>query len=224
MDDLLGADDLYRYPRNEVGRGYTVSGDAAALAALRLPNVEDPADLLSPARLVLRDADDWPRAPAAAGFAAIPAHWWPRSAWLGLGAGSDVPAADFAEVRSGLLDGDRVACPSLAALGERRDRRWFHTAAPGLWGETFRGDETIVLTGMHPRRRQVVLTLPDDRPRVTLRLGDRALPVETALRTVEIDVEAGTVALVWAARASLPGVIGRRDLDSLSHEIDWRQP
>ena len=45
LDALLGTDGLYRHPRNEVGRGYTVSGDLASLAALRLPNVEDPVDL-----------------------------------------------------------------------------------------------------------------------------------------------------------------------------------
>lgn len=224
LDALLGTDDLYRYPRNDVGRGYTVSGDLAGLLALRLPNVEDPTDLLTPARLALRDPDRWPRAPMPASFAAVPAHWWPRAAWLGLGAGSDVPAGEFPEVRAGVIPADRVACPPVHELGRRRDRRWFHAAAPGLWGETLRGDETIVLTGLHPRRRQVVLTLPAERPRVTLRLGDRRLAADAALRAVEVDVEAGTVALVWTAAAPLPGVLGRRDLDGFSHEIDWARP
>jgi len=224
LDALLGTDGLYRHPRNEVGRGYTVSGDLASLAALRLPNVEDPVDLLTPARLVLSDPEHWPRSPVAAGFAAVPAHWWPRSAWLGMGSGSSLPPADFPEVRAGLIPAELVACESLDRLTERRDRRWFHAAAPGLWGETLVGNETVVLTGLHPRRRQVVVTLPDERPRVTLRLGERAFTAEAALRSVEVDVEAGTVALVWTASAPLPGVLGRRDLDGLTHEIDWPQP
>ncbi len=218
LDALLGVDDLYRYPRNDVGCGYCVSGD---LDAIRLPNVEDPTDLLTPARLLLSDPAAWVTAPRSAGFAAVPAHWWPRSAWLGLGAGSDVAPADFPEVRLGILPPERVACDSLEEGAARRDRRWFHTAAPGLWGETLSGQETVVLTGMHPRRRQVIVTLPDERPRVTVRVGERCLPAEAALRTVEIDLEAGTVSLVWVASVELPWGLGRRDLDGLSHEIDW---
>ena len=220
LDDLLGVDDLYRYPRNDVGCGYCVSGE---LSALRLPNVEDPVDLLTPERLVLSDAAAWVTAPVSAGFSAVPAHWWPRSAWLGLGAGSEVAPADFPEVRLGLLPPERITCDSLEQGASRRDRRWFHTAAPGLWGETLQGNETVVLTGMHPRRRQVTVTLPDERPRVTVRVGERRLPAESALRTVEIDLEAGAVALVWVASVELPFGLGRRELDGLSHEIDWSQ-
>jgi len=220
VDELLGTADLYRYPRNDVGCGYTVSGD---LSALRLPNVEDPADLLTPERLVLDAHDHWPRQPVSAGFDAVPAHWWPRSAWLGLGCGSSVPAVDFPEVRGGEVPADLVTCDSLEQLGSRRDRRWFHAAAPGLWGDTLCGDETVVLTGMHPRRRQVVVTLPDERPRVTLRAGDRVEAMTPSLRTVEIDVEAETVALVWTATVALPWVLGRGDLHEMSHEIDWQQ-
>ena len=220
LDELLGTSDLYRYPRNDVGCGYTVSAD---LTALRLPNVEDPADLLTPDRLVLRNPDHWPRSPVSAGFDAVPAHWWPRSAWLGLGSGSSASPEDFTEVRSGDVPADLVACESLEQLGSRRDRRWFHAAAPGLWGDTLRGDETVVLTGMHPRRRQVVVTLPDECPRVTLRAGDRVEAMTSSLRTVEIDVEAETVALVWTATVALPWVRGRADVAGMSHEIDWQQ-
>jgi hypothetical protein len=74
---------------------------------------------------------------------------------------------------------------------------------------------------MHPRRRQVIVTLPDERPRVTVRVGERRLPAEAALRTVEIDLEAGCVSLVWVASVELPWGLGRRDLDGMSHEIDW---
>lgn len=224
IDALVGADDLYRYPRNDVGCGYTVSGGLAALAALRLPNVEDPDDLLTPARLVRRDHDDWVSAPTPAGFLAVAPHWWPRAAWLGLGAGSQAPPADFPEVRRGIVPAELVACGSLAGAAARRDRRWFHAAAAGLWGETLRGDETVVLTGLHPRRRQVVVTLPDERPRVTLCAGGDRFAMEPALRAVEIDVEAGTVSLVWVATVALPWVLGRGDLEGMSHEIDWTQP
>lgn len=221
VDELLGTADLYRYPRNDVGCGYAASAD---LSALRLPNVEDPDDLLSPARLVLRDPDHWPRQPVAAGFDAVPAHWWPRSAWLGLGSGSSVPAEDFPEVRAGDLPADLVACDSLEQLGQRRDRRWFHTAPPGLWCDTLRGDETVVLTNLHPRRRLVTFTLSDEPPRVTLRVGDRVEAMTASLRTVEVDVEAGTVSLVWTATVALPWVRGRGDLREMSHEIDWPHP
>ncbi len=220
VDELLGTSDLYRYPRNDVGCGYTVSGD---LSALRLPNVEDPTDLLTPDRLVVRDPDHWPRLPVSAGFDAVPAHWWPRSAWLGLGSGSTVSPDDFSEVRDGAIPAELVACESLEQLGSRRDRRWFHTAAPGLWCDTLRGDETVVLTGMHPRRRQVVFTLPDERPQVTLRAGTHVEAMTPSLRTVEIDVEAETVALVWTTTVALPWVRGRADVADMSHEIDWQQ-
>jgi hypothetical protein len=224
VDELLGTDDLYRYPRNDVGCGYTVSSDLAALTALRLPNVEDPAEPLTPARLVLRALHEWPRLPVAAGFGAVPAHWWPRSAWLGMGSGSALPPDDFIEVRNGHVPAELTSCDSIAQLTDRRDRRWFHTAAPGLWGDTLAGNETVVLTGMHPHRRQVIVTLPDERPRVTVRLGARRLAAEPALRTVEIDLLAGTAALVWTASVPLPDVYGRRDLEGLAHEIDWPQP
>lgn len=220
LDALLGTSDLYRYPRNELGCGYTVSGDLASLASLRLPNVEDPGDLLTPARLVLRDPDRWPLQPVSAGFDAVPPHWWPRSAWLGVGSGSEVAPGDFPEVRRGELPAALVTCESLEQVGVRRDPRWFHAAAPGMWGETFRGDETVVLTGMHPRRRQVSFTLPDEAPRMTLRMRGRVEAMAAALRSVEVDVEAETVALVWSATVALPWVRGRGDLREMSYEID----
>ena len=224
LDALLGIDDLYRYPRNDVGCGYTVSGDPAALAALRLPNVEDPADLLTPARLVLPAPTEWVASPMSAGFTAVPSHWWPRVAWLGLGAGADAAPNDFPEVRRGIIPPEMVSCPSLVAGATRRDLRWFHTAAPGLWGETLRGHETVVLTGLHPRRRQVTIALPGERPRVTVRSSGRSHALEAALRTVEIDLEAGSIALVWVASAVLPWEQKHSDLEGMSHEIDWPQP
>ena len=72
------------------------------------------------------------------------------------------------------------------------------------------------------RRRQVIVNLPDERPGVTVLLGDRRLPAEASLRTVEVDLEAATVSLVWVASVELPWGLGPRELDGLSHEIDWR--
>jgi hypothetical protein len=199
---------------------------ATSLArALRLPNVEDPADLLTPARLVLRDPDHWPRSPVSAGFDAVPAHWWPRSAWLGIGSGSSLPAADFPEVRAGLIPAELVACESLEQLAEpAATAGGFTPPRRASGGRPSRGNETVVLTGLHPRRRQVVVTLPDERPRVTLRLGDRAV------RCRGRAPHGGGRRRGRHRRPRLdrlrpaPWVLGRRDLDGLSHEIDLAQP
>ena len=79
----LAAASPWRYPRNPIGRGYLVEATPEGIAALCLPNLEDPADLLTPARLAARYATLWPAMPLPASPSWVDAATFPRCAWFG---------------------------------------------------------------------------------------------------------------------------------------------
>ena len=211
----------FAYARNPVGCGYVVDAASLGHGTLRLPNIEDPEDLVTAERLALGDATRWPLAPIASGFLPVPGHWWPRSAWLGFGAPTDESPARFVEVQRGWIPVGHVAPASLDDIAARRDDRWFHTAAPGMCAATMHGDERFVLEGLHPHRRRLAFALPGEVPVVSARFGDAVLRLAPALRTVDVDVEAGIVDLVWCARAALGTVTRRSPFSTLTHEVLW---
>lgn len=55
------------YPRNPLGRGVVLANTHDSLEGLLLPNVEDPADLLTPERLVMSEIEQWNHQPLPAG-------------------------------------------------------------------------------------------------------------------------------------------------------------
>ena len=71
-------------PRNPLGRGFAVARRADVLDGLELPNIEDPADLLTPERLCAGEYANWPNQPKPAGLGWAPKTSLPRAALAGV--------------------------------------------------------------------------------------------------------------------------------------------
>ncbi len=194
----------YVYPRNHLGKGFAIGNSKQAVDGLELPNIEDPSDLLTPARLCVGKMDDWPRQPSPAGFGWYSNFWQPRVGWAGILPGDKPTEEMLRAAYAKLLE------PPFRAIYEANplpvvDFRFFNGASPGLSFPYLRGDETLRLTNLTPNGN-FSFQLPDDRPLLTLDLGDGPQEQPVALHTVQIRSDEGMVDLVWRTAFPYPGL------------------
>lgn len=217
--DLLDAMDTERhpgaYPRNPAGRGYTIAGDG--LDSLLLPNFEDPADLLTPERLLVKSPQQWWRMPLPAGYGWFSPSWYPRCMFAGILPRHAPPdqGDELPERRMGLVPPGQYRRLQGLEVQERMDWRLTSGAAPGLAVPYLRGDEAVQLVNLDPGG-ELRFALPGERPRVEVRFEGDVLPVATYLHTVLIEPEQRRVSLVWGTRGYTPRLLpeGQPDLDS----------
>jgi hypothetical protein len=171
-------------PRNPVGVGMRPSRHFEE--GLRLPNLEDPQQLLK------RFGD----APPPAGFGFVAPHWQPRAALAG------TYDERWQKERSPLLP-------------KNFDRRHLNAAAPGLLAPAYlRGDEAVIATGVVPEGT-LRFSLPAVRPpaiRVALRDGNAPV-APTNLDTVIIEPDERRLLLLW--RACVPLRTGPHDVRAI---------
>lgn len=165
-----------RHERAFGGPGYAANpigtGIIDGLPGVRLPNLEQPDSLV-------RSPGD---RPAPACFAPVPPAWAARASRLG------TYDADWQKDRWPYLPRDA-------------DYAYFNAAPPAQQIPYPRGDEDILLGGVHPDLRVIQGKLPGLVPRAFAQL-DRARgyafrPVPLHLDTVFIDADAMRVSLVW---------------------------
>lgn len=189
------------YPRNPFGRGYTVVDEPCE--GLRLPNLEDPAQLLTPDNLVTGDPRRWYRQPLPACFDYTTAMMFHRLCWLGQEAWFHPPrTATLAEVELGVLPPDYHALisPLTAAPQVMQE------AAIGLTFASLPADTPFVVENMNPERPRVAFTLPAP-PALEFIVEKKLYPAAAQLTNVLIEPELPRVSLTYVARqAELPRV------------------
>lgn len=154
--------------RNPVGTGFATSGSNAA--GLKLPNVEDPTNLIG----------SWRDRPPPAGFGAIECHWQPRAGY------------------AGTYD-DHWMKTRQPLLAEDLDDRYFQCAPADQQAPEFlRGGETVILYNLHPGGR-IQFTLPKLYFGFETRFydGSRELHKNRRLHTVILEPDFPRVSLVW---------------------------
>src|SRR5262245_13260202 len=67
------------YARNHLGRGFVIKNSKKTVEGLALPNIEDPNDLLTPARLCTGHFMHWEKQPQPQGFGWYSKYWQPRA-------------------------------------------------------------------------------------------------------------------------------------------------
>ena len=72
------------YGRNHLGRGFAVANVQRAVDNLPLPNLEDPADRLTPERLTIGHFIHWEQQPMPQGFGWFSKYWRPRALMAGV--------------------------------------------------------------------------------------------------------------------------------------------
>lgn len=192
----------FLYPRNPCGRGYLIEKEQGAVEAIELPNLEDPADPLTPEKLPVLDHQQWIRMPLPQATDWYDYSWFPRIAYAGIVPYFEPEGAIPAEVRRGLAPGwitiERPPDAKGAFL-------MANGASPGLAVPYLRGGEEIWLGNMHKAREAWRVKLPQQPPRIyTDGRKGRLNTTEPVMHTVLIEPDEDRVSIVW--RGSAPAL------------------
>jgi hypothetical protein len=188
------------YVRNPLGRGFAVSNIKRAIEGLPLPNLEDPANLLTPGRLTIPHFMYWERQPMPQGFGWYAKHWQPRASYAGVMPADRAVERELRKAYAALVPAadremyDKTELPDM-------DFRFFSGASPGLALPFLSGDEKVEAANLSPEG-QLSFQLPGERPRLGLDIGSGVQEPPTMLHTVLIRMEERQVDLVW--RAAVP--------------------
>jgi len=186
------------YPRNPSGLGYAVADRRAHIDGLALPNVENPRDALTPARLLAGAPENWWRQPLPWSCDWFDPTWYPRSVHLG-GVPELLPEDDseVEEVRLGYVAGNQKARMRAAAISDLFDPRYADAASPGMVLPFLYGNEQVRLLGMTPSAPELVVQLPGQPPRLQLRHAGKTHDVQPVPNRILISVEEMGVYIVW---------------------------
>jgi hypothetical protein len=191
---------LYPYPRNPLGCGFAVANSAASVEGLPLPNLEDPAALLTPADLCLLDYRNWETRPSPAGFGWIAKTWLPRAALAGVMPADRAIEQELRQAYAQLVPKD--ARDAYLQNGIRdMDFRFFNGASSGLVLDEVAPGELIVTNNL-TESGQHYFYLPSDAPRLGLDIGEGVQEPQVVLHTVMIDMDELRLDLVW--RGAVP--------------------
>jgi hypothetical protein len=193
----------YVYPRNHLGRGFAVANTQRSVEQLPLPNIENPGDRLTPARLCVGQFKDWERQPMPEGFGWTMKTWRPRSAYAGV-----MPPDRALEQQL------RAAYATLVPPAHRKlyeqtqipdmDFRFFNGASAGLVLPFLTGDEQVDLVNLDLEGR-ARFQLPGERPKIGLDVGQGVHAPQVVLHTVIIRMEDRQVDLLWRGAVPYPG-------------------
>jgi hypothetical protein len=228
-EGLFGTLNPLMYPRNRFGQGYVLDARPAALEGRELPQLERRDDLLTPERCLLPDLLKWERQPVPIGFDYLDPMTFPRMGMFACPPVGYQPGARCREVDTGLVPADFCRGNITSALPAQLPTLMHpyagHCASLGLTFPFLTGDETLALHGMDALRPTLTLTLPGERPTMTV-AGLEAKPVrlEAAPYLLRVEVEARQLSLVWAARYRLrvPMVPSRLPAVAATTQISWK--
>lgn len=209
----------WRYARNPCGRGFLVEATREALESVVLPNLEDPWDRVSPERIAAREPGEWIRMPMPRVPSWIDYGWFPRCAWFGIVPPFAPLESEVAETTRGfispqLLDMKTPDAPQIF--------RGMCGAAPDLQLPHLRGDERILLQGLHAARNLMPIRLPADVPAIWTD-GRQGTYRETTpvLHTVLIEPDHDRLSLVWRGAAPALRPYLDEELNTMPLYVTW---
>jgi hypothetical protein len=194
----------YYYPRNTMGSGLAIKNMTEVVDGLRLPNLEDPADLLTPERLVLGQMERWNQMPLPQGFGWYQKTWYPRCSFVGA-----VPAfvnldEPMREEALGLVPKRQIALARQFRL-PAYDIRFNNGASLGLAFPFLAGGELVKLMNLTPTG-YLSFALPKEAPRIVLDIGLGENELKPVLQTVTIRPNEMQLDLVWRGAHEHPGI------------------
>jgi len=182
------------YPRNPFGLGYR---HGRVESGWYLPQIEDPADLLTDQRLERIADEGWEAGPLPWCLDEVHAATFPRAAWIGMG--PDVVAPEsLAEVRRGWL-----AERTPDKHSGRIEPCFLQDASPWAWLAELRAGTLVEATGCLPRGATFAIELPQW-PRVIVTMGgrDQEVGIRPARITVRPDMR--DVIVTWVGEIEIP--------------------
>lgn len=208
----------FRYPRNPAGCGYVLTADRESLESLRLPNIEDPADPLTPDRLAVGNPEDWPRQPLPAGMGWISYEWFPRSACFGIVPPFDESHLPLSEVTRGFLSEEIVSPTTWTAS---KAHRFTCGASLGLQFALLSGGETIRLLNLSEAGPEVWWNLPQPPRILTDGRNGRLNPTKSVLHTVVLEPDQDRLTVLWRGAAPALRPYGAEELQRMPFLVEW---
>ncbi len=219
VDDTSIPGMTFLYPRNPRGTGFVLANEAVKVNGLRLPNLEDPADPLTPERLVLGEPDHWSGMPLPQGFGYFPKPAFPRVAFAGVYPAFVAPGTPLKEEALGILPPNYVALAKQFRLPSFDVR--FNTAASiGLAVPYLGGGERIRLTNLTPDGT-FAFPLPRERPTLAADIGRGMTGVPAVLYTALVRPDDGRLDLIWGGQLACPARGRVPVIDRLAAEVVW---
>lgn len=188
------------YARNHLGRGFVIGNTAKALEKLELPNIEDPADPLTPERLCAGHFMYWERQPMPQGFGWVAKTWQPRASLAGILPADRPIEQELRKIYARAIPPEQQGLYQQTQLPDM-DFRFFNGASAGMVFPFLAGDEKMGLINLTPEGR-ARFQLPGDRPIIGLDIGEGMQEPEVVLQTVMVRMEEWQVDLVW--RGAIP--------------------
>lgn len=192
------------YPRNHQGVGFVLKNTREAVDGLRLPNLEDPDDLLTPERIVVEEPERWNGQPLPQGFGWFQRIWYPRCSFVGAVPGFVDPDDVMREETLGLVPAGQIALARRFKL-PGFDVRFNNGASLGMALPYLTGGELIRLRNL-TLDGSLDFRLPTEAPGMTLDIGLGGNALKPVMHTVCIRVDAMEVDLVWRGAHPFPGV------------------
>ncbi len=196
----------YTYPRNPIGKGFIIKGDAAIIQGLQLPNLEDLLNLLTPAKLVLGKFENWQRQPEPASFGYVPRNSLPRLSQAGLSKPDQVDAEAGRQAKLETqsevgAEGQAQPPPPMPLLNPE----FFNGAPIGLKLPYLIGNELIKMRYLDPSYPAFQFQLKLPKPNLFLNVGDGPQTLPTVMQTLEIFKETNQLSVVWRGSAQYAG-------------------
>ena len=227
MDNpLTETQSLYAYPRNPFGKGYLIEASPAAIDACRLPRVEYGWSRVTPENVVRTHFVTWPTAPIPASLSWLGYTAFPRSAQLGLPVPYydevKFPPGQMPEVKSGLLRA--VALNREAPIAQRLDVAGLaQGAAVGMRAPSILPGAEVQLTNAHPQEPLWSFRLPNETPRMALRLPGQQRPDELRpqIHQLSIEPDKSRVTVLWVATRPLDQPLTPGQTEAVGHGVVW---
>jgi len=193
----------YPYPRNQRGCGFVVKNTERCVDNLVLPNLEDPDDRLTPARLCLEDYQRWEQQPFPAGLGWFPKIWYPRAQLAGIMPADRATEQELRKAYAQFVPADQRDAYLNNGLPDM-DFRFFNGASQGLALPYLQGEERIVTENLSPEG-MASFQLPGEKPRLGLDIGSGVQEPQVVMHTVMIRMDERQVDLVWRGAVPYPG-------------------
>jgi len=207
----------FYYPRNHLGVGIVMKNSEEALGGLPLPNIEDPADLLTPERIVLGEPERWNEQPLPDGLGWFQRTWYPRCSFVGAMPSYVGVDTVLREEKLGLVPKGQVALSWQFKLPSF-DVHFNNGASRGLVFPYLAGDEQFKLTNLTPDSL-LAFQLPGETPQMMLDIGLGENELKPVLHTVCIRLDAMQVDLVWRGAHEYPGLDWLPEMKKLNAQI-----
>jgi hypothetical protein len=201
--DVRSSDSMtFMYPRNPIGKGFVMKKKKYAIDGLELPNLEDPAHLVVPDGLAVEKIKHWQDFPVPQSFGWYNKAWFPRVTYAGV-MQADTPTYDGISETSSAEYGPKNFVESFKQFEMPViDFRFFNGASFGLSLPFLCGSETVRLQNLDPYFPDLRFQLPDEKPSISIDIGEGPREAKTVLHTLMIFKEKNRVCLTW--RGAVP--------------------